>query len=123
MEAAAIGDCCAGAGVVLIPSRSEEACPYAALDALADGLPVLASDYGALPELVGTHAVLPARDVGRWSEALSELWRDPAARGTQGARALERARSRFSEDRYYESLLSIYRASPLNAPTEAGRMH
>jgi glycosyltransferase involved in cell wall biosynthesis len=123
LEQRALAELRAGAGVVLIPSRSEEACPYAALDALADGLPVLASDYGALPELVGTHAVLPARDVGRWSDALSELWRDPAARGTQGARALERARSRFSEDRYYESLLSIYRASPLNAPTEAGRVH
>ncbi|MDQ6819306.1 MAG: glycosyltransferase family 4 protein [Actinomycetota bacterium] len=109
LEQRALAELRAGAGVVLIPSRSEEACPYAALDALADGLPVLASDYGALPELVGAEAVLPARGLRRWSDALAELWGDPAARGAHGASALERARSRFSEDRYYEGLMSIYR--------------
>lgn len=111
LEQRALAEVRAGAGVVLIPSRSEEACPYAALDALADGLPVLASEYGALPELVGAQAVLPAGDVRRWSDALGELWRDPRARRAQGASALERARSRFSEDTYYESLMSIYRGS------------
>lgn len=109
LEQRALAELRAGAGAVLIPSRSEEACPYAALDALADGLPVLASDYGALPELVGAEAVLPAGGVRRWSDALAELWGDPAARGAHGASALERARSRFSEDRYYEGLMSIYR--------------
>ena len=94
--------------MALIPSRSEEACPYAALDALADGLPVLASEYGALPELVGAHAVLPATDVQRWSIALGELWSNPDVRSAQGGRALERARSRFSEGKYLERLMSIY---------------
>jgi glycosyltransferase involved in cell wall biosynthesis len=109
LEHRALAELRAGAGAVLIPSRSEEACPYAALDALADGLPVLASEYGALPELIGAAGVLPARDVQRWSDALRALWRDPETRSVRGADALERARSRFSEERYYERLMSIYR--------------
>lgn len=99
-----------GAGVVLVPSRCEEACPYSGLDALASGVPVLASDRGGLPELVGTQAVLPADDAARWSEVLARLWSDPAARRERGTSALERARSRFSEDRYYEGLMRIYEA-------------
>ncbi len=96
------------AAVVLVPSRWEEPCPYAALDALAAGVPVLASDRGGLPELVGADAALPAGNIARWSEALAALWRDPAAREQAGRRALERARERLSEDRYYERLMTVY---------------
>jgi len=98
----------AGASVVLVPSRSDEACPYAVLDALADGVPVLASDLGGLPEMVGAQAALPAGEVQRWSEALAELWNDPASRHARSSSALARARVRFSEDRYYERLMDIY---------------
>jgi glycosyltransferase involved in cell wall biosynthesis len=96
------------AGVVLVPSRWEEPCPYAALDALAAGVPVLASAMGGLPELVGPESVLPADDPQRWSEALRTLWSDPAARRAQGERALEDARRRLSADTYYEQLMTIY---------------
>jgi glycosyltransferase involved in cell wall biosynthesis len=100
----------ARAGVMLVPSRSEEAFPYAALDALAAGVPVLASQYGGLPELVGPHAVLPADDVQRWSSTLRDLWCNPDARRERGEAGLIRVRSLFSEDSYYERLMRIYQA-------------
>ncbi len=106
----------AGASVVLVPSRSDEGSPYAALDALAGGVPVLASDLGGLPELVGAAAALPAGDVQRWSEALQKLCRDRTARRAQSSGALERARSRFSEDRYYERLMDIYGELRVRSP-------
>ncbi len=96
------------AGVVLLPSRWEEPCPYAALDALAAGVPVLASDRGGLPELVGREQALPATEIGAWTEALGSLWRDPQQRRELGAAALDEARTRFSEDEYYERLITIY---------------
>ena len=98
----------AGAAVVLVPSISEEACPYSALDALASGIPLLASDRGGLPELVGVDAALPARDVAAWSDALDRLWHDPPARERAGRAALADARERFGEDRYYDGLLAVY---------------
>ncbi len=100
----------ARAAAVLVPSRWEEPCPYAALDALASGVPVLASDRGGLPELVGSEAVLPAGDTGRWTAALAALWNDPVAREHAGNAALADARARFSEEPYYERLMEVYGA-------------
>jgi glycosyltransferase involved in cell wall biosynthesis len=83
------------------------------LEALAAGVPVLASDRGGLPELVGEDAVLPPTDPGAWSGALTELWRSPELRGQRGAEALARGRERFGEARYYEGLMELYgRVSP-----------
>jgi glycosyltransferase involved in cell wall biosynthesis len=108
LDPAALTELRAGAAAVLVPSRWEEPCPYAALDALAAGVPVLASDRGGLPELVGAGAALPADDIARWSEALAGIWRDPAARERAGRLALEDARGRFSEERYHERLMGLY---------------
>ncbi|HUZ29951.1 MAG TPA: glycosyltransferase, partial [Solirubrobacteraceae bacterium] len=96
------------AGAVLVPSRCEEACPYSVLDALGDGVPVLASDRGGLPEMVDPESVLPAEDQGAWDEALKQMWQDREARGRAGAAALDRAREQFSEHDYYNRLLEIY---------------
>jgi glycosyltransferase involved in cell wall biosynthesis len=97
-----------GAAVVLAPSRWEEPCPYAVLDALAAGVPVLASDLGGLPSLVGAGAALPAADVDAWASALAHLWRDRALRLSRGREALAAARERFGEERYYSELLGVY---------------
>lgn len=98
----------ARAAVVLAPSRWEEPCPYAVLDALAAGVPVLASDRGGLPELVGRDRVLPPTDIAAWREALAAHWHNPTRRQEIGTAVLDDARQRFSEDRYYERLLAIY---------------
>jgi glycosyltransferase involved in cell wall biosynthesis len=102
----------AGAGVVLAPSTCEEACPYAVLDALAAGVPVLVSELGGLPELVGPDAVLPAGDADAWSRRLAALWADHGARARLGAAALAGARRRFGEEAYLEGLLAIYGCEP-----------
>lgn len=105
---AALAELIAGAGLVLAPSRCEEACPYAVLDALAAGVPVLASDLGGLPELVGADAALDPADIASWEGALRALWEDAPRRAELGAAALRGARERFSEDRYYERLMEVY---------------
>jgi glycosyltransferase involved in cell wall biosynthesis len=98
----------AGAGIVLLPSRSEEACPYAAIEGMAGGLPVLGSHLGGLPELLGAGSVLPPGDVVRWSDALGALWRDVPERQRRGEENLAVARVRFTEDRYHDALLGVY---------------
>lgn len=96
------------AAVVLAPSRWEEPCPYSVLEALAAGVPVLASDRGGLPELVGDGATLPASDPAAWTKALSELWHDPALRAQRGADGLARVREQFGEKGYYDRLMRLY---------------
>jgi glycosyltransferase involved in cell wall biosynthesis len=111
LPASELADLRRRAAVVLAPSRWEEPCPYAVLDALASGIPVLASDRGGLPELVGSESVLPADNRAAWSDALRALWEDPELRRARGEQALERAREGFSQDRYLHKLLAIYAPS------------
>jgi glycosyltransferase involved in cell wall biosynthesis len=98
----------AGAAMVLAPSRWEEPCPYSVLDAFAAGVPVLGSDRGGLPEIVGAEAVVAAEDPAAWTEALSQLWGDPGLRAARGTAALERARRQHGEGGFLERLMQIY---------------
>jgi glycosyltransferase involved in cell wall biosynthesis len=104
----ALADLRGQAAIVLVPSRSDEACPFSALDALAAGVPVLASDRGGLPELVSSDDLLPPGDGERWGRRLAALWGDRQALQRAGDAALQSARARFSEDVYYERLMEIY---------------
>jgi glycosyltransferase involved in cell wall biosynthesis len=97
--------------VLLAPARSDDPCPMTVIEALADGLPVLGSDRGGLPELVGEDAGLPVEDPAAWSAALTALWTDPAARAAAGAAALARARTRHSPDAWYAGLMAVYSAA------------
>jgi len=99
-----------GAAVLLAPSRSDDPCPMAVVEALADGVPVLGSDRGGIPELVGEDAALPVADADGWRAALSALWSDPAARAAAGEAALARARARHSPDAWYAGLTAVYGA-------------
>jgi glycosyltransferase involved in cell wall biosynthesis len=98
----------AGAAFAVVPSRWDEPCPYAVIEAMAAGLPVLASARGGLPEMVGAEHVLPDRGVERWAAAMDDLWHDDALRHRRGAEALERARGLFAEERFYSALMDVY---------------
>jgi glycosyltransferase involved in cell wall biosynthesis len=97
-----------GAALALVPSRWHEPHPYAVAEAMAAGLPVIASDVGGLPELAGAGSVLPPTNIDAWAEAIAALWADPDLRRRRGQEALARARERFSEDLFYERLLNAY---------------
>ncbi|MGB0095915.1 MAG: glycosyltransferase family 4 protein [Solirubrobacteraceae bacterium] len=103
-----LSDLRAGAGVVLVPSRCEEACPYAALDSLAAGVPVLVSDRGGIPERVPADSVIPVEDRRAWTIALAQVWRDEGLRRHRGEEALALARELLSEERYYQDLMAAY---------------
>ena len=97
-----------GAGVVLVPSRCEEACPYSVLDSHAAGVPTLVADRGGLPELVEPAAALDPDDPSVWAAGLAQLWRQPGERQELGERALERARRELGEESYLRGLLDLY---------------
>ena len=75
---------------------------------MADGIPVLVSDRGGLPELVGAESALDPEDTDGWAGALRELWENPRRREQLGNEALSRAREQLGEDRFYEALMRVY---------------
>jgi glycosyltransferase involved in cell wall biosynthesis len=75
---------------------------------MAAGLPVLASNVGGLPEMVGQEATLPPRATEAWANAMRSLWSDRKERHERGARALDRARELFGAERFYGGLMNIY---------------
>ncbi len=97
----------AGAAIALAPSRSAETFGLAAAEAMAAGLPVVASRVGALGELVDEQGLVPAADAGALAQAIIRLAADRAA----GARGLERVRALCSPERVAASLASIYDAA------------
>ena len=80
----------------------------------ADGVPVIGSDRGGLPELLADQRTLAAGDVAAWAAEMSSLWRDPTARGARGEAALRTARELLSEQRYHDRLIAIYGQARVN---------
>lgn len=79
------------------------------LEAMASGVPVLASNATSIPEVVGDAAVLiPPGEVDSWAEALGSVAESEALRESLSARGLERA-SRFSWTQTAEGTVAVYR--------------
>ncbi len=79
-----------------------------ALEAMACGIPVVCSDRGALPEVVGDAAVIvPLGAPGDLAEAILSVLGDSQARAGLAERGLERARA-FTWRRHAEAVLRVY---------------
>ncbi len=84
-----------------------------AAEAMACGVPVVASDTPALTEVVGEAGLLvPATDTGALAASLALLAGDPALRAELGRRGRERSR-RFSWDAAAERLATVFREALL----------
>jgi glycosyltransferase involved in cell wall biosynthesis len=94
----------AGAAVALVPSRSAETFGLAAAEAMAAGVPVIASRAGALPELVGEDALVAPGDVDALARAIAQRAGDRDA----GLRGLERVRAVCSPQVVAGALEELY---------------
>jgi len=121
-----VPDVLAASDVFVLPS-AWEGNPLAVMEAMAAGLPVVATTVGGLPELVenGKQGLLiPARDKGALTAALRILLNQPGLRGLLGAAAALRAVECFDArlmaqrytDCYFEALSGLHR--PLQAQAE-----
>ena len=97
-----------GAAMLLMPSRFHEFAGYAALEAMAAGVPVIASSLGALPELVGEERCVPANDPHRLAARMRRVWRDADHRQAEGEALIARARAGHGEERYVSRLRRLY---------------
>ncbi|WP_415911118.1 glycosyltransferase family 4 protein [Oleiharenicola sp. Vm1] len=100
-------------------SSYEESSPRVVLEAMAMGVPILASAVHGIPEMVRPDLearLVPAGDTVAWCEALAELLANPAAGRDLAARARARVVTEF------EAAVALPRHLALLAQTAATRV-
>lgn len=96
--------------VLLMPSRSE-GLPNVALEAMAYGLPVVATAVGGVPEVIAdgrTGFLAPAEDVEGLADRVVRLLEDASLRRRLGRQGQEEVRDRFSLGARVRALARIY---------------
>ncbi len=108
----------AAADVLALPSHTEGS-PYVLLEAMAAGLPVVATEVGGVPEMVSDEEsalLVPARDPRAMAAALARVLTDGGLARGLAANASMLVATRYSPETYVRSLLGIYRQVIAGAP-------
>jgi colanic acid/amylovoran biosynthesis glycosyltransferase len=95
----------------LPPDSNQEGIPNSMLEAMASGLPVVATRHGGIPEAVtdGVHGLLvPERDEEGLATSLFKMVEDPVRWRAMGISASQRVATEFAQPRQIESLESAY---------------
>jgi glycosyltransferase involved in cell wall biosynthesis len=96
---------------VFVMTSAAENCPMSLLQAMACGLPIIATRVGGIPEMVrdGVDGLLvPPGNVSALADALRVVVADPEAGRTMGKQARERACDEFAIGRCVDGLLETY---------------
>ena len=99
------------ASLLVLPSH-EENCPMSVLEAMATGLPVVASKLGGVPDLVqegDTGYFCNPKEGGSMAAAVEKIVTNPSLGQEMGERAKKRALNRFHPDIIARQHLEVYR--------------
>jgi hypothetical protein len=100
-------------------ASTREGLPNALLEAMAAGLPIVATRVGGVPEAVedGVSGLLvDSADPGALAEAIVHLWRDPELRRRLGANASRRVVERFSAETSFRNFRTVLEGAPSGLP-------
>jgi glycosyltransferase involved in cell wall biosynthesis len=106
----------AASDLFVFPTRYE-GLPFTVLEAMAAGLPIVASDAASIPEIIqpGRHGVLfPSGDSRALEAALLESLQNPERSSQMAACARERVRE-FSEEQMVRGTLALLESAVLDA--------
>ena len=101
------------ADVFVLPSF-QEGLPIALVEAMALGLPCIASDVNAIPEAIEhdmNGILVRPGDVSGLERAMSELVRNPGRRSALGSAAGATAYERFNEHHITARMMELYKAA------------
>jgi glycosyltransferase involved in cell wall biosynthesis len=127
---AAVASLCRQAALLVLNS-AHEGLPHAAVEAMAEGTPVVATAVGGTPEVVEhgvTGVLVPADRPAALAEAVAHLLARPDLRAEMGRAARSRARERFGFEAMLDRTERILAqaalpARPAAASPFAGRAH
>ncbi len=94
----------------VLPSKAE-GISNTILEAMASGLPVIATNVGGNPDLVTddvTGTLIPCSDPNALAKAIEQYVDNNERMTTQGTNGLQAVRERFSLDRMVEAYLAVY---------------
>jgi len=100
-----------GAVDVAVLSSLNEGTPVAIIEAMAAGLPVVATSVGGVPDVVRdglTGSLVPERSPERLAAAMRTLAGDPGLRRRMGDAARLDARNRFGAERLVSTMATLY---------------
>jgi glycosyltransferase involved in cell wall biosynthesis len=110
-DRAEVGRWMQGARFLVFPTECYEGLPLSPIEAAACGRPCVASDLGAVPEIVAdgeTGWLVEPGDARAWRQAIEAAWAAPDEALRRGTAARARFESRFTESQSLAGLLAIY---------------
>jgi glycosyltransferase involved in cell wall biosynthesis len=113
----------ASAEILVVPSVFDEPFGLPLAEAMAAGIPCIATQAGAFPEIVQhqrTGLLVPRADVSALAEALAEILQDPRRSRQIGTSGRERCKLLFSWDRNAKILSDHFRSMMDHVPFGPG---
>jgi glycosyltransferase involved in cell wall biosynthesis len=103
-------DAFASARMIVVPSRAESM-PYVVLEAIAAGMPIVASDVGGIPEIFGpaAGALVPPGDAGALAHAIDDALSDPRRTDAEAAARRAWLHPRFNIATMQNKVEALYR--------------
>ena len=93
--------------ILVMPSRNESF-PYVVLEAIAAGVPIIASDVGGIPEILPKGSLVPVGDSIALAEAIRTATANPARLAKEAAALRTVAKSRFDAKLMAKSICEFY---------------
>jgi glycosyltransferase involved in cell wall biosynthesis len=108
---------------VFVQPSFADGTPNSIIEAMAHGLPIVASLNGGIPDLVSPELgiLVPSGDSGALADALARLAGDPDLRGKMGIVARHRYEELFSPAAVLPVLLDAYRSVMKRSRRTTGR--
>jgi len=100
----------AGARAIVVPSRAESM-PYVVLEAIAAGMPIVATRVGGIPEIFGPAAceLVPPGDADALAQAIEGVLADPVRAAAAAAARRDWMRPRFHIEVMWKEIEALYR--------------
>ena len=109
VDCAELGRLRAGAALAIVPSRSHETYGLAAVEAMAAGVPVVASSIGALQAIVDEDGLVPPNDPHALAGAIKRRFGDSAT----GTRSIDAAKQLAAPGVVGAQLRAVYDAAAI----------